>query len=185
MNWITCEYYGASTNPALPNNGLPTNIDVNLDWVETFRKSDGNTIVFNFQKNEPLIWNFINDKLRDREYERICEISMNSSELFQSAMSATTPEEALELWDELLKNTPSNYVAIHNRGICKVKIAVKTKNKALIESAIDDFNNCNKYSNLKRGVDFKNATENIQWAKEQLARISTDGIGPTLGKLIR
>jgi hypothetical protein len=79
-NWITCEYYGASLDPSKSNNGLPLNdIPVNLDYCYSFKKNDVSRtsryqIVFQILKDEPIVWEFINAELRDKEYNRAMEL---------------------------------------------------------------------------------------------------------------
>lgn len=73
---MICEYYNASLNPSLPNNGLPINHQpINLDLCQTFRKADidildSYEIVFYFPDREPIKWKFINSELRDLEFDR-------------------------------------------------------------------------------------------------------------------
>ena len=79
-NWIICDYYGASINSSLPNKGLPINENpVNLDMCETFKRYNAHSLgthhlIFLFQKNEPVIWEFINKELRDLEFNRAIEL---------------------------------------------------------------------------------------------------------------
>ncbi len=79
-NWIFCEYHGASVNPALPNNGLPINDQpVNLDLCETIKTVDVqrmgvHQLIFQLQKNDPIIWEFINSALLALEYNRAIEL---------------------------------------------------------------------------------------------------------------
>ncbi len=77
-NWITCEYHGASLNPALPNKGLPINDQpLNIELCESIKRINiagvDPQLVFFFQNTEPVIWSFINEELRDLEFKRVLE----------------------------------------------------------------------------------------------------------------
>lgn len=79
-NWITCEYHGASIDPSRPNKGLPINDEpVNLDLCETIKRVDVprmkvHQLIFHFSKNPAIVWQFINEKYRDLEYNRALEL---------------------------------------------------------------------------------------------------------------
>ena len=81
-NWITCEYHGA-TNGFGPNNGLPINDEpINLDLVETFSREGETSLKFFFQRNQPIVWNFINKATRDLEFERALSLIKEKSEVY-------------------------------------------------------------------------------------------------------
>ena len=83
---MTCEYYGASLDWSLPNNGLPLNEQpVNLDWCETMKKNyvpqtRHYHIIFYFRNTELVIWEFINEPLRDLEWNRALDLIKEKSE---------------------------------------------------------------------------------------------------------
>jgi len=65
-NWIT-----SKTGLSNDGNNPTENIPVNLDFVESFERTSGNCIKFNFQNSEPIEWYFINATLRDDEHSQI------------------------------------------------------------------------------------------------------------------
>ena len=69
-HFIICEYHDCEKQHLKE---LEYNKVVNLSLVETVFKEGRTSIKFVFQKNEPIIWRFINDAIRDLEFERIMD----------------------------------------------------------------------------------------------------------------
>jgi hypothetical protein len=72
LHFITGEYHGCEQQHLQK---FSYNQIVNLALVETIvKEEDATSIKFVFQKNEPILWKFINDAIRDLEYARIMEV---------------------------------------------------------------------------------------------------------------
>jgi hypothetical protein len=71
LHFITCEYHGCEQQHLQK---YSYNQIINLALVETIVKQDATSIKFVFQKNEPILWKFINDTIRDLEYDRIIDV---------------------------------------------------------------------------------------------------------------
>ena len=76
MTLITCNYHGCETQHQAKS---VYNKPVNLQLVETFEIKAQSKIVFQFQTNAPLEWNFINDAIRNMEYNRIIDLINSKS----------------------------------------------------------------------------------------------------------
>lgn len=63
------------------------------------------------------------------------------SRIFQMphGMTQYNNEEAIRLYNEELTKHPDNYAALNNRGCCKMQLAIKKKDAALLEEAKNDF----------------------------------------------
>ena len=63
------------------------------------------------------------------------------SKIFQQphGMTQYNNEEAIRLYNEELNTHPDNYAALNNRGCCKMQLAIKKKDAALLEEAKNDF----------------------------------------------
>jgi len=68
LHFIMCDYHGCEEQH---RRQLKPNQPLNLALVETYTKEGSRSIKFLFQRNEPILWNFINDALRDLELQRI------------------------------------------------------------------------------------------------------------------
>ncbi len=73
LYFIMCDYHGCERQHTAE---LEHNHIVNLLLVETFIKEGRTSIKFVFPKNEPIIWRFINDAIRDLEFDRVTTIAM-------------------------------------------------------------------------------------------------------------
>jgi len=79
-NWIICDNNGTNDNQSSANKALPLNDNpVNLDLCETFKRYnahtlDGHHLIFLFQKNEPVIWEFTDKEHRDVVFNKAIEL---------------------------------------------------------------------------------------------------------------
>ncbi len=67
-NWIRANYHGTHEQHARA--GIH-NKPMNLDHVATFYMTEGSSIVFIVPTKDNILWDFINDAIRDAEYARI------------------------------------------------------------------------------------------------------------------
>jgi len=90
------------------------------------------------------------------------------SQTFQRALSLTDyqKKQAVRLYDEEIKNNPKNWAAVHNRGLCKLKLAIEEKNNDLLEESKIDFKKAISVAKEVGVEEYPIAEANLKWAEE-------------------
>jgi hypothetical protein len=104
LHIITCNYHGCEQQHFYTYK-LKANQVVNLASIVSFQREGYNQIKFSFDRHDPIIWTFINDAIREKEYERIYDWVYNVGIGDKTAspstyVSSNDPDEALAFTKE-------------------------------------------------------------------------------------
>jgi tetratricopeptide (TPR) repeat protein len=76
-------------------------------------------------------------------------------------------EQAIELYNKEIEDTPSNYAAYNNRGLCKIHLGSHPYDANMIKHGMEDFNTAIELAK-KKGVAFESAQHNLALAINML-----------------